>query len=66
MSIATKKFQIMLEQEIESDKDLTVDQRNALKKLCYKIYILETTNDSSIMPTQIKEEIKFFANEYEK
>lgn len=65
MSIATKKFLLMLEEEISSDNDINETQKKVLKKLCEKIYILETTSDSAQIPTNIKEEIKSFAKEYD-
>ena len=55
MSIAIKKFLLMLENEILSDTSINDSQKNVLKKLCEKIYILETTSDTSQMPTYISE-----------
>ena len=65
MSIAIKKFLLMLENEILSDTSINDSQKNVLKKLCEKIYILETTSDTSQMPTYIRDEIKFYAKDYE-
>lgn len=64
MSIAIKKFLSMLDQEVLSDGRLNDDQKRVLKKVCEKIYILETTVDSSQMPSQIAGEIKLFAGDY--
>ena len=64
MSIAIKKFLSMLDQEVLSDGRLNDDQKRVLKKVCEKIYILETTVDSSQMPSQITGEIKLFAGDY--
>jgi len=65
MSIAIKKFLSMLDQEIGSDNELNSDQKNVLRKVCEKIYVLETTGDSSQMPSQIREDIKFYAQDFE-
>ena len=54
----------MLDQEVLSDGRLNDDQKRVLKKVCEKIYILETTVDSSQMPSQIAGEIKLFAGDY--
>jgi hypothetical protein len=65
MSIAIKKFLSMLENEISSDTSTNETQKAVLTKLCEKIYILESTNDKGQIPANIKEEIKFYAKEYE-
>lgn len=65
MSIAIKKFLSMLEQEVASINEINEKQKNALKKVCEKIYILETTLDSSLMPAQIREEVKFYSKDFE-
>lgn len=65
MSIAIKKFLSMLDQETGNDPELNDDQKIVLRKLCEKIYVLETTGESSQMPSQIREEIKFYAKDFE-
>ena len=44
--------------------DLSLIENEFKKKVCEKIYILETTVDSSQMPSQIAGEIKLFAGDY--
>jgi hypothetical protein len=65
MSIAIRKFLSMLEQEIGSDSEISEKQKNVLKKICEKIYVLETTGDSSQMPNAIRDEVKFYARDFE-
>ena len=67
MSIAIKKFLSMLDQELLSDDKLSENQKKVLKKFCEKVYVLETTNDGSAqLPSQIREEVKFYADDSEK
>jgi len=65
MSIAIRKFLSMLEIEIEKDSSANESQKKILKKLCEKIYISESTSESNQMPGIIREDIKFFAKDYE-
>ena len=65
MSIAIKKFLSMLDQELASTSEINDAQKMALKKVCEKIYLLETTVDSSLMPTQIRGEIKSYSKDFE-
>ena len=64
MSIAIKKFLTMLNQEVLSDGDLNDGQKEVLKKVCERIYLLETTSNSTQIPSQITAEIKDSAVNY--
>ena len=65
MSIATNKFLSMLNEEISKDRGIDESQKATLMKLCRAIYLLETTAESTQIPSSIKEEIKRYAKEYE-
>jgi hypothetical protein len=65
MSIGTKKFLSMLDQELAEDDSISENQRKILKNICERIYVLETTGESSQLPTSIREEIKFYAKDFE-
>lgn len=67
MSIAIKKFMAMLEEEINSKSGLSESQKNVLKKVCEKVYVLENTDANSLdINSKIRDEVKFYADDFKK
>jgi len=59
LSIAIKKFYSMLDEELKANTNIPDDQKNAIRSICEKVYMLESTDSNAAnINSKIRDEIK--------
>lgn len=65
MSIAIKKFYSMLDEELKANTNIPDDQKNAIRSICEKVYMLESTDSNAAnINSKIRDEIKLNADRF--
>ena len=65
MSIAIKKFYSMLDEELKSNTNISDNQKNAIRSICEKVYMLESTDSNAAnINSKIRDEIKLNADRF--
>lgn len=65
MSIAIRKFYSMLDEELKSNTNISDNQKNAIRSICEKVYMLESTDSNAAnINSKIRDEIKLNADRF--
>jgi len=65
LSIAIKKFYSMLDEELKANTNIPDDQKNAIRSICEKVYMLESTDSNAAnINSKIRDEIKLNADRF--